>query len=159
MRDSGFFVSGLNQHQRKPLAPRVKQALNAGLMKPLLTIVFTVSLLLQAFLSVTVGNETPVDQAGKPIPPGYVLYVTQPNGWGDTREAAIRDLRKRILPWYKNTFGDRPGFYVDWDWYALVEVADGREWQADGRVGWYVPKVVSPAERPKRSKHSHLRSK
>lgn len=88
-----------------------------------------------------------------------MLYVTQPNGWGDTKEAAIRDLRKRILPWYQKTFGDRPGFYVDWNWYALVEVADGREWQADGRVGWYVRKVVSPAEKPKRSKHSRLRSK
>ncbi|MEM6884281.1 MAG: hypothetical protein AAF571_04560 [Verrucomicrobiota bacterium] len=102
--------------------------------------------------------ETPKPAPDK-IPEGYVLYVTQPNGWGDTKEAAIRDLRKRILPWYQKTFGDRPGFYVDWDWYALVEVADGREWQADGRVGWYVPKIVSPVAKPKRNKHSHLRSK
>ena len=104
--------------------------------------------------------DTPaVSRKTNSIPEGYVLYVTQPNGWGDTKEAAIRDLRKRILPWYQKTFGDRPGFYVDWSWYALVEVADGREWQADGRVGWYVPKVVSPGPIPKRTKHSHLRSK
>jgi len=93
------------------------------------------------------------------IPEGYVLYVTQPNGWGDTPETAIVDLRKRILPWYQRTFGDRPGFRIDWDWYALVEVADQREWQADGRVQWYVPRAKEARPGPKRNRHSHLRSK
>ncbi|MGF1679283.1 MAG: hypothetical protein ACFCUX_08820 [Candidatus Methylacidiphilales bacterium] len=94
-----------------------------------------------------------------PIPEGYVLYVTQPNGWGDTPEAAIKDLRVRILPWYERTFGDRPGFYVDWKWYALVQVADGREWQADGRVGWYVPRATGASSRPTLNPHSRLRTK
>jgi hypothetical protein len=113
------------------------------------------------FVASPMQAEEPAATLSKPvpIPAGYVLYVTQPNGWGDTKAAAIRDLRKRILPWYQRTFGDRPGFYVDWDWYALVEVSDGREWQADGRVGWYAPKVVSPAPRPKRTSQSRLRSK
>ncbi|MEM1158313.1 MAG: hypothetical protein AAF649_00860 [Verrucomicrobiota bacterium] len=114
---------------------------------------------LTALLNATDSGASTAAQITASIPDGYVLYVTQPNGWGDTKEAAIRDLRKRILPWYQKTFGNRPGFYVDWSWYALVEVADGREWQADGRVGWYVPKAVAASPKPKRSKFSHLRTK
>ncbi len=120
------------------------------------------SLMVSGLLGLPMVSRAEPDQPAvksKTIPAGYVLYVTQPNGWGDTKEAAIRDLRQRILPWYQRTFGDRPGFYVDQNWYALVEVADGREWQADGRVGWYVPRIVAPATKPTRTKHSRLRSK
>jgi len=99
------------------------------------------------------------DAASPSIPPGYVRYVTQPNGWGDTPEAAIRDLRQRILPWYQKTFGHRPGFEVDWKWVALVEVADGREWQADGRVSWWVPRAKVAKPIPQRTSQARLRSK
>jgi len=145
---------------RNPLAHMSKAALNRELMQRvgLFLWILGSSLVSQPLMATEL--ETPHSgPSTSAIPDGYVLYVTQPNGWGDTKEAAIRDLRKRILPWYQKTFGHRPGFYVDHSWYALVEVADGREWQADGRVGWYVPKSVSPSPKPKRSKHSHLRSK
>jgi hypothetical protein len=88
--------------------------------------------------------EVPEAQSSPAIKPGMVKYVSQPNGWGRTPEAAVKDLRERILPWYQKTFGDRPGFTIDWNWYALVEVSDGRMWQADGRVWWFVKKAKRP---------------
>lgn len=82
------------------------------------------------------------------IPEGYVRYVCQPNGWGPTPEAAIKDLRERLFPWYERNYGDRPGFTIDRDWYALVEVTPGRMWQADGRLWWYVEPAKRPQQRP-----------
>lgn len=79
--------------------------------------------------------------APAPIPEGWVRYVCQPNGWGRTKEEAIKDLRVRILPWYQKTFGDRPGFTIDWEWASCVEVSAKRCWQADGRLWWYAPPV------------------
>ena len=81
------------------------------------------------------------------IPENHVRFLCQPNGWGSTPEAAIRDLRQRILPWYQKNYGHRPGFEIDWDWYALVEVTDGRLWQADGRLWWYAPPVIQSRSR------------
>ncbi|MEM6823102.1 MAG: hypothetical protein AAF558_14315 [Verrucomicrobiota bacterium] len=119
---------------------------------------FFIGLLVVVFC-VEIRAQEAVSSSSTAIPAGYVRYVTQPNGWGDTPEEAIVDLRKRILPWYKRTFGHRPGFEVDWDWYALVEVSDGREWQADGRVSWYVPRSKLPKKRTTNKRFGHLSSK
>ncbi len=86
--------------------------------------------------------------AGSGIPEGYVKFICQPNGWGATPDEAIRDLRERLFPWYERNYGDRPGFSIDRDWYALVEVTPGRMWQADGRLWWYAQPAVRPAPRP-----------
>lgn len=126
-------------------------------MKKQLLILF--GIFLMSLLSGWSEESSSDEKPSNPIPHGYVLYLTQPNGWGDTPEAAIDDLCKRILPWYQRTFGDRPGFKIDWNWFALVEVADQREWQADGRVQWYVPRAREARTGPKRNRHSHLRSK
>lgn len=91
------------------------------------------------------GKPDPEIKKGE-IPAGYMKHLCQPNGWGDTPEKAIADLRTRILPWYERNFGHKPGFEIDWEWYALVEVADGRLWQADGRLWWYAPKVKRPGQ-------------
>jgi hypothetical protein len=79
------------------------------------------------------------------VPQGHVKFVCQPNGWGRTPEEAVRDLRERILPWYEKNYGDRPGFGIDRGYAAVVEVSRGRQWQADGRLWWYVPRAVQPA--------------
>ncbi len=83
----------------------------------------------------------------KPIPQGYMLHLAQPNGWGKDPESAIKDLRERIFPMYERIWGHKPGFTIDWHWYALVEIADGRQWQADGRLWWYVPKTKTRNKR------------
>lgn len=86
------------------------------------------------------------------VKPGMVRYVTQPNGWGRTKEEAIRDLHKRIFPWYQRNFGHRPGFEIDWTWVACVEVSKKRCWQADGRLWWY----VEPASPRTDSRHRKM---
>lgn len=84
------------------------------------------------------------------VKPGMIRYVSQPNGWGKTKEDALKDLHTRIFPWYARNFGTRPGFEIDWNWVAYVEVSAKRVWQADGRVIWYVDPV--PARRSSRPK-------
>jgi hypothetical protein len=86
------------------------------------------------------------------VKPGMIRYVSQPNGWGRTKEEAIKDLHVRIFPWYERNFGKKPGFEIDWVWVSCVEVSAKRSWQADGRLWWYVEPVKGRLpERPARS--------
>jgi len=86
------------------------------------------------------------------VKPGMIRYVSQPNGWGRTKEGAIKDLHVRIFPWYERNFGNKPGFEIDWAWVSCVEVSAKRSWQADGRLWWYVEPVKGRSpERPARS--------
>lgn len=75
------------------------------------------------------------------VRPGMVRYISQPNGWGRTREEALKDLHTRIFPWYERNFGKKPGFQIDWNTVAYVELSHKRCWQADGRLWWYVEAV------------------
>jgi hypothetical protein len=86
------------------------------------------------------------------VKPGMIRYVSQPNGWGRTKEEAIKDLHVRIFPWYERNFGKKPGFEIDWVWVSCVEVSAKRSWQADGRLWWYVDAVKGRGpERPART--------
>lgn len=82
------------------------------------------------------------------VEPGMIRYVSQPNGWGRTKEEALKDLQTRIYPWYERNFGDRPGFEIERGRETYVEFTPGRLWQADGRVVWYAKPV--PPRRPNR---------
>lgn len=93
------------------------------------------------------------------VKPGMIRYVTQPNGWGKTKEEALKDLHNRIFPWYEKNFGTKPGFQIDWTWVAYVELNHKRCWQADGRVIWYAPPATprSTARGPKMGKFNYGR--
>ncbi|MBC8065279.1 MAG: hypothetical protein H7Y17_10640 [Chlorobia bacterium] len=87
---------------------------------------------------------------------GMIRYVSQPNGWGRTKEDALKDLHNRIFPWYERNFGQKPGFQIDWNWVAYVEVSHKRCWQADGRLWWYVHAATSRSnERDARTGRFH----
>ncbi|MDX6766304.1 MAG: hypothetical protein SFU85_05895 [Candidatus Methylacidiphilales bacterium] len=85
------------------------------------------------------------------VKPGMVRYISQPNGWGKTKEDALKDLHTRIFPWYERNFGKKPGFAIDWNWVAYVELSRKRCWQADGRLWWYVDPVGETTDA--RSRH------
>ena len=85
------------------------------------------------------GVMTASAQAQQNPPEGYTWFLCQPNGIGETPEKAERDLKTRILPYYQRVYGDKPGFTIFAD-VAIVHM--GRNlYQADGRCGWYVPRV------------------
>lgn len=64
----------------------------------------------------------------------WVRVVVQPNGWGETPEAAIRDL-DRVMALYERL----PGFVRD-DYVAIVPMAR-RVYQSDGRCSYLAPPV------------------
>lgn len=88
-----------------------------------------------------------------------MLHESQPNGWGKDAESAVKDLRERIFPMYQRVFGDRPGFTIDYYHYALVEISDGRQWQADGRIWWFTPMTKTQNKRVTVGRDRGLRTK
>lgn len=95
----------------------------------------------RAQLATTVPENADPKTLPPGVKPGMVRYISQPNGWGRTREEALKDLHTRIFPWYQRNFGKKPGFQIDWNTVAYVELSHKRCWQADGRLWWYVEPV------------------
>jgi|GEM_PF-2419895 len=109
------------------------------------------------------ATSVPADADPKTLPPGVkpgmVRYISQPNGWGRTKEEALKDLHTRIFPWYAKNFGQKPGFQIDWNTVAYVELSHKRCWQADGRLWWYVQPVTdrNTSRGPKMGKFNYSR--
>ncbi|MEO0452739.1 MAG: hypothetical protein AAFY98_01210 [Verrucomicrobiota bacterium] len=120
--------------------------------------VLLISIFLLSRFCLAEEEPTKTEGSTKPVPEGWVKYVSQPNGWGKTREAAVKDLHERIFPMYTRIWGDRPGFTIS-QRYALVEISDGRMWQADGTLWWYVPPAKTKKKRVSVGIDRGLRSK
>jgi hypothetical protein len=118
-------------------------------------IIVAVAILGAGILPLGAEEELPASQS---IPEGYVRVISQPNGWGRTPEAAVADLRNRIYPMYRRVWGHMPGFTIV-DRYALVEISDGRMWQADGTLYWYAPKAKTGNKRVTVGRDRGLRTK
>lgn len=119
------------------------------------TMIAALSILLAGILPLVAEEEPP---ARPTIPEGYIRFVSQPNGWGRTPEAAVADLRDRIYPMYRRVWGHMPGFTIV-DRYALVEISDGRMWQADGTIYWYAPEAKTKSKRVTVGQDRGLRTK
>ncbi len=70
------------------------------------------------------------------IAKGWRRVIIQPNGWGMTREQAIRDL-DRVMRLYEN----EPGFRR-YDYVSLVRISK-RRYQSDGRCSFLAPPIPS----------------
>ena len=69
---------------------------------------------------------------------GWKRVTIQPNGWGQTKAQAVKDL-DRVMKLYEK----KPGFRRD-NYVAVVYVGRNK-WQADGRCTYLAPPTVKPA--------------